>query len=131
MTGDSQVNRKGNEMALCMVQREASKVNNNNRIPTSESGLHKGARAASGAGASRKSLGRAIVRRPPAAMCRQTECAGGNGKEIEEHRSEHRRGRCWLDEAGVLSGDIVSKTAVVKLVAEDRTLVDCSRRPAA
>ena len=34
MTGDSQVNRKGNEMALCMVQREASKVNNNNRIPT-------------------------------------------------------------------------------------------------
>ena len=59
------------------------------------------------------------------------ECAGGNGKEIEENRCEHRRGRCWLDEAVVLSGDIVSKTAVVKLVAEDRTAVDCSRRPAA
>ena len=29
------------------------------------------------------------------------------------------------------AGDIVSKTAVVKLVAEDRTAVDCSRRPAA
>src|ERR1700712_1484698 len=83
MTSGSQISRKVNEMALCMVQREASEVNNNNRIPTSESGLHKGARAASGAAASKESLGRAIVRRPPAAMCRQARVRGRQWAEIE------------------------------------------------
>lgn len=120
MTGDFQVNRKGNEMALCMVQREASKVNNNKRIPTSESGLHKGARAASGAGALRESLGRVIVRRPPAAMCRQTRVRGRQWQR-DLGRSLRGEGDAGWTELWCAAGDFVSKTAVVKLVAEDRT----------
>lgn len=131
MTGSSQVNRKGNEMALCMVQREASKVNNNNRIPTVGVGITQRRKGGEWSGSFEgKALDGPLYDARLQLCAVRQECAGGNGREIEKHRCEHRRGAGWPD-LWCGAGDIVSKTAVVKLVAEDRTAVDCSRRPAA
>ena len=102
MTGGSQINRKGNEMALCMVQREASKVNNK------QQDTHLGVRITqrrkgsewSGSFEGKPWTGPLYDARLQLCAVRQ-ERAGGNGREIEEHRCEHRRRMCWLDAAVV------------------------------
>jgi hypothetical protein len=59
------------------------------------------------------------------------ECAGGNGRDRGKIAAITGNGDAGSRVLWCAAGDFVSKTAAVKLVAEDRTAADCSRRPAA